>query len=672
MKATVSGDDIFILLDDAGGCAAPGQRLSLYDPAAAVAARAPTHSPSDLPSNSLSSSPSRSRLYRGWRQTLACRPGENLASFFQGIDAALAEGLHVVGLFDYEFGYVLQRLPFAPAADADVYANVNVNVNAAAPAGTGTGTDRPCASALLFERCDQLEPQQVAGWLAEQAQASPYAVTGQQAALGEAEFADAVATIHRLIEAGETYQVNFTFPLRFHVHGNLFALYAALRARQPVPYGALMLLPDGSSVLSMSPELFVSLQDGQLACRPMKGTAAASGDPIRDAQRADALRHSQKERSENLMIVDLLRNDLGRIAVTGSVQVTDLFSVEHYGAVLQMTSGVTATVRDTVGLQQVSEALYPCGSITGAPKRHTMQVLQNLERWPRRLYTGAIGWFEPPAAGRTLGNFMLSVPIRTLLLDAPEANERRRGEMGVGAGIVYDSEAQAEYQECLLKAQFLTGMAPGFELFETMQATRDGCPYLERHLARLSSSAAQLGFACDTDRIRSQVQASCAALWPGTWYRLRLSLDPAGRVQLHSASVMPVQEPVGLLLSPIAMRSDDPLLAHKTTLRRVYDEAWQAAERAGAFDSLFFNERGELTEGGRSNVLVKLAGRWFTPPLSAGLLPGVMRQVVLADSALELSERHLRREDLLAADEIRVCNALRGVLAARLVGTAAT
>ena len=602
-------DNLFSLLDDAAGCDAPGLRSS--------------------------------RLCHAWQREIAFRHGDDPAEFFEALDKALASGLHAVGLFDYEFGHQLQRLPTADG-------------------------ERPLATIQLYERCDRLDRNEVDDWLTQRAGSAPYAVTGLRPALDADRYQAAVEAIHRYIESGDTYQVNFTFPLHFDVHGDPVALYAALRARQPVPYGALIALPDGGSVLSMSPELFVSHQQGQLTCRPMKGTAAVSGDPARDAERSRALQSSTKERSENLMIVDLLRNDLGRIAVTGSVKVPDLFQVERYGAVLQMTSTVTATAREDIGLRQVFDALYPCGSITGAPKRRTMQLLQQLEAWPRRLYTGAIGWFEPAQDKRLLGNFTLSVPIRTLLLDAPGANALRHGEMGVGAGIVYDSDAQSEYQECLLKARFLTGVAPGFELFETMHATSDGCLYIERHLARLSASAMALGFACDVQAIRRQVSAACVALAPGHDYRMRLSLDVKGNTHLHSAVVTPLQEPVRLLLSPHVMPSYDVLLGHKTTLRRLYDEAWQAAEQAGAFDMLFFNQRGELTEGGRCNVLVKLGGQWYTPPLASGLLPGVMRSVMLDDPAWGVREKVLTLSDLQRAEEICVCNALRGVLRAEL------
>lgn len=585
----------------------------------------------------------RSRLYAAPLRVLEHREGGDAGEFFAALEEALAQGLHAVGLFSFELGFGLQRLP------------------------SGLPEGSVLATVLLFERCERMAAAGVGALLTQRAAGKPHAVTQMHAALDEAGFTEAVDAIHRQIESGDTYQVNLTFPMRFAMHGDPVALFAALRARQPVPYGALLSLPDGQAVLSLSPELFVSHAQGQLLCRPMKGTAPASGDAATDAARAQALRDSDKERSENLMIVDLLRNDLGRIAETGSVSVPELFSVERFGAVLQMTSTITARARDDLGLRQVFDALYPCGSITGAPKRRTMQILQSLEHWPRGLYTGAIGWFEPPAPGRRLGDFMLSVPIRTLLLDAADANARRRGEMGVGAGIVYDSDARAEYQECLLKARFLTGAAPGFELFETMQADTEGCRLLERHLARLSASAAALGFALDESAVRNAIADACHAMAPGRDYRLRVALDANGGLQLRSAPVTPLAQPVRVLLSPRRMPADDPLLAHKTTLRQTYDEGWQAAEAAGAFDSLFFNERGELTEGGRSNVFVRVGGRWYTPPLSSGLLPGVMRAQLLDDPDWNAVERPLTLQDLRDADAVCVCNALRGVLAAQVV-----
>lgn len=584
-----------------------------------------------------------SRLYTRLLHTIALSSGDSVADFFSAIDAALAAGRQVVGLFDYELGSLLHQLP--PRADAGPV----------------------LATALVFADCERLSAAEVDAWLAGQGAGAPHAVSPPRAALDEAGFAAAVDAIHGYIVAGDTYQVNFTFPLHFEVHGDPVALYAALRARQPVPYGALLKLPDQRMVLSLSPELFVSHAGGRLRCEPMKGTAPASGDSRVDGERARALRESVKERAENLMIVDLLRNDLGRIARTGSVKVPALFSVDRYGGVLQMSSRIEAEAAPALSLAQVFAALYPCGSITGAPKRRTMQLIDALERWPRGLYTGGIGWFEPPVSASLPGDFMLSVPIRTLLLEAPDGNRRRPARMGIGAGIVHDSDARAEYQECLLKARFLTGLAPGFELFETLLATREGCRHLARHLARLGQSAAELGFRFDAAGTAAMLQSVCGQLPAGVPFRMRLGLQPAGEVSLRSAPLAPLPDgPVGLLLSDRVMPSGDRLLLHKTSLRQAYDEGWREAEAAGAFDMLFFNERGELTEGGRSNVLLRLDGRWYTPPLASGLLPGVMRAVLLDDPAWDLQQRTLSRQDVRRAEAVCVCNALRGVLAARV------
>ena len=607
----------------------------------------------------LTSSERRSRRYTQHIGSLYLHREDDYQSFFAELQQALDTGLHAVTLFAYEFGHLLQGIGSKTA-----YTALGDKLIASDDEGHG---DRPWITALLFKACDRLNSDEVDDWLIKSSTSDAYAITGTRAMLSAQEFLQVVDKIHRYIEAGDTYQVNFTFPLRFNFTGDPVALYSALRKRQPVPYGAFITLPDGSSVLSLSPELFVSHARGKLTCRPMKGTAAASDDHALNAQRAQALREDEKERAENLMIVDLLRNDLGRIAQTGSVRVPDLFSVERFGAVLQMTSTIVADARADIALSEVFEALYPCGSITGAPKRRSMQILHELERWPRYLYTGGIGWFDPPESNYPLGDFVLSVPIRTLLLEAPDQHHHRKGEMGIGAGIVYDSNAENEYQECLLKARFLTGLQSTFSLFETMRASARGCELLDRHLQRIASSAHIFGFSFDPAEARRRVAAECAAISDDQDYRVRLSLNANGEIQLSKAPVMPIQQPTQVLLSTIVMRSDDLLLAHKTTLRHVYDEGWKHAEAAGAFDTLFFNERGELTEGGRSNVFVKLNGQWMTPPLSDGVLPGVMRARLLEDANWNAIEHTITRADLQNAEAMYVCNALRGVLQAEVV-----
>ena len=351
----------------------------------------------------------------------------------------LRYGLHAVGVFDYELGADMHGI--APRNDASALTHI-----------------------LLFEQCRKCSAAEVADWLAQQGRdALPAGIVHVADSVNEAQFKDAIHRIRTWIEAGDTYQVNTTYRIRFDAFGSPLALYRRLRERQPVPYGALIALPDGRAVLSLSPELFAMHTDGIITARPMKGTAAATGDASRDAARAIALANDPKNRAENLMIVDLLRNDLGRIGATGSVHVSRLFQVDRYASVLQMTSTIEARLCDDATLAGIFAAIYPCGSITGAPKRRTMQIIRELEPDARGIYTGAIGWFDAPGKEQSVGDFCMSVPIRTLTLQAPDEYGMRKGEMGVGAGIVHDSDPAEEYAECKLKASFLTGLRGGFD-----------------------------------------------------------------------------------------------------------------------------------------------------------------------------------------------------------------
>jgi len=587
----------------------------------------------------------RSRLYSGHVDTLACEDASGWAALLDAMQAALRRGLYAVPLLSYELGACLDGLP-------------------------ARAVNGPLARVLLFDRCEHLTGTQVEAWLATRVDEAPAGVAGIAANVDKAQFIEAIGRIRDYIAAGDTYQVNYTYRLRFDAFGPFVSLYARLRARQPVPYGALVTLPDGGALLSFSPELFVRHEVrndcGLLLARPMKGTAPASGVEDIDAERARALAQDTKNRAENLMIVDLLRNDLGRVAQTGSVEVPALFEVQRYGAVLQMTSTVQARLRDTATLADIFAALYPCGSITGAPKRRTMEIIHELEPDARGIYTGAIGWFDPPQDGRAFGDFCMSVPIRTLAL-GPAVDGVRRGELGVGAGIVYDSDAQAEYAECRLKARFLTGLQNDFEIFETLRGSRDhGCRHLEQHLDRIAASCAYFGRPFDRGAAHVALLDACNALPTDAVHRLRLAVSPAGTLSVTSGALTPLQEPVTVLLADQPTHSGDVFLRHKTSVRSRYDAAWKAAEARGAFDMLFFNERDELTEGGRSNVFVRFDTAWFTPPLAAGVLPGVMRRVLLDAPAWNASERTITRAMLAQADDIVVCNALRGPLRAVL------
>ena len=582
-----------------------------------------------------------SRLYSEHAGTLACDDAAGWNEVLLEMQAALARGLYAVPVLTYELGAHLLGIH---ARDQDA----------------------PLAQVLLFARCERMTADQAASWVATRAlDTAPAGIGNVQANVDEAQFVDAVKRIRDYIAAGDTYQVNYTYRLRFDAFGSIFALYQRLRARQPVPYGALIGMPDGGAVLSFSPELFVRHEAGTLLARPMKGTAPASGEPDVDVRRSEELALDPKNRAENLMIVDLLRNDLGRVAQTGSVAVPQLFEVTRFGAVLQMTSTVRAQLRPGARLAEVFAALYPCGSITGAPKRRAMEIIDELEPDARGLYTGAIGWFDPPAGGQPVGDFCLSVPIRTLALGPGEG--LRRGELGVGAGIVFDSDARAEYAECRLKGRFLTGLQNEFDIFETIKASwEDGPRHLDEHLARIAASCAWFGRPFDMAAARALVVDTCLALPHTGLHRLRLASGTDGALSITAAPLAPLHAPVRVVLAAEPVQSGDLFLRHKTSVRQRYDAAWRTAEAQGAFDALFFNERGELTEGGRSNVFVHLEGRWYTPPLSCGLLPGVMRAVILAAPAWKASERIITRAMLERAEGIMVCNALRGPLLAVL------
>ncbi len=595
-----------------------------------------------------------SRLYTGYVRERRCTDAAALDVLWAEVEADQRSGLHALLLVDYEWGAKLLG------------------------AGRRAGDETTALRVLLFRELQQLSHDDADRWLArhdaDSAEPRPAGVLDVRASVDRQAFHAAIARIHEAIRAGETYQVNYTYRLDFAAHGAPVSLYRRLRARQPVPFGAFIALPPGDDpeaathVLSCSPELFVRHRAGRLTAKPMKGTAPRRAVMEGDSETARHLHLDSKNRAENLMIVDLLRNDLGRIARVGSVRVPGLFEVESHATVFQMTSTVQADAAAGTSFPQMLRALFPCGSITGAPKHHTMDLIAGLESTSRGLYCGAVGWIDAPPAEGGLGDFCLSVAIRTLTLGA-ERDGLRRGRLGIGAGIVLDSLAEDEYAECQLKGRFLTGLDPGFAIFETMHATREaGVRQLDRHLARLARSAATLGFVLDETEVREAIQLECGRLAPDAPHRMRLGLARSGRFDLIVQALVPLPDgAVALRLEPVPLPSTRPLSAHKTTLRAEYDAGLRAAEAVGAFDSLFFTPDGRLVEGGRSNVFVQLDGRWFTPPLADGALPGVMRGLLLEDPAWAAAERSLMRDELLRADAIVVCNALRGVLPARLI-----
>jgi para-aminobenzoate synthetase/4-amino-4-deoxychorismate lyase len=395
-----------------------------------------------------------------------------------------------------------------------------------------------------------------------------------------------------------------------------------------------------------------------MSTRPMKGTAPRGRTPREDARLKTWLAMDEKQRAENLMIVDLLRNDLGRVAKIGSVEVTDLFTVETYRSVHQMTSGISAELRSDMGLKDMLRALFPCGSVTGAPKVRAMEIIRELEADPRGVYTGAIGHIAPS------GDAQFNVAIRTVVLAADS------GEMGIGSGVVADSKADSEFEECLLKAQFLTRPDAPFALIETIRYERStGFHLLERHLARLQSSAGYFGYPFSREAVLAALEAEATRV-EAPVAMLRLLLAEDGTITVTSTAIeLPTKGTVWrFVISDQRLDEKDPFFYHKTTRRQFYDgEMERQKALTGCDEVVFLNKKGELTEGTRTNLFIEIDGRLFTPALTCGLLPGTLREELLDLPRAAASEAVLTPQDLLTADRIYLGNSVRGLVRAELL-----
>ena len=467
-------------------------------------------------------------------------------------------------------------------------------------------------------------------------------------------YRQAVARIREHIAAGDTYQVNYTYRLRARWSGDPLSRFAALARAQQSRYAAFI---DAGrfAVLSASPELCFRLEDDLVTCRPMKGTAPRGLTLVEDRLQAAGLRASEKERAENVMIVDMVRNDLGRIARVGTVRVPRLWETERYPTLWQMTSTVRAET--AAPLDEILLALFPSASITGAPKVRTMQIIRAIERTPRGIYTGCVGVLGPGRRG------WMNVAIRTLVVDRRE----NIAEYGTGSGIVWDARAEAEYDECRTKTLVLGGMPPPFQLIETLAWTPgEGLLLLERHLRRIGDSAEYFGFACDKDAIRTRLAEATRGL--RSPQRVRLLLDEAGGMEITVAplalrsvtlSDAPPRRSARMVRVAIAqepVRHRDLFLYHKTTRRRVYERA--LATHPGFDDVILVNEEGDVTESTIANVVVRDAEGYWTPPVESGLLPGTFRAELLERGAIH--ERRIAVDELRAAKEVWLINSVRG------------
>ena len=565
-------------------------------------------------------------LYREPLDIVEAHHPDEVAPALDRLRAALAEGKHAAGWIAYEAGIGLEHR-LAPLAH---------------PGGA-----MPLLWFGLFARAEHIDEAMLADALGD---ANGAWIGDPLPAIARTDYDEAHARVQQLIAAGDIYQANLSFRADVAIQGNPLAVYARLRRNARAGWGGIV--HDGRNwLLSLSPELFFKSDGSHIEARPMKGTAPRGADAAEDEALAAALAADPKQRAENLMIVDLIRNDLSRVAKAGSVVTPSLFAVERYPTVLQMVSTVEADLapgRDAIDLIR---ATFPCGSVTGAPKVRAMEVIAEVEADARGPYTGAIGALDPD------GSAAFNVAIRTLVME----EGRDAARIGLGSAVVADSTVDGEWQECLAKGAFLTMDRPRFDLFETMRfEPEEGIVRLDEHIARLGASANAFGFAFDRHEIRNEMHAATFRL--ATPSRVKLVLGESGAVAIEVTPIPQTPpQPFAVKLVPLPVDPQDFRLRHKTS-----DRAFYAAARAkaGAFEVIFERPDGLLTEGSFTTLFVPKNGALVTPPLSLGLLPGIQR-------AMLLESREAVEGELTAADlngEFFLANDLRGLMKARLAG----
>jgi para-aminobenzoate synthetase/4-amino-4-deoxychorismate lyase len=609
-----------------------------------------------------------SLLFLNPQEHLICKPGDDPTAFFKQAQERLDMGCYLAGYLSYEFGYLLEpalqsclkNRPLSSfskgkmnLADLGVYQIPHIfDHQTSSFTGAGPWPTGDIKGSQESYKIDNLRLSQ-----------------------DKKDYLQALDRIKSYIAAGDTYQVNYTLKLLFDYHGSIADLYFTLRRNQSVSYGGII-KSHNNSILTFSPELFFRKVDGTITVRPMKGTMHRGRNVAEDREYANFLHNDIKNRSENVMIVDLLRNDLGRLSRMDGVKVQSLFDVETYETLHQMTSSIRGEVGNNISLEEMFKALFPCGSVTGAPKIRTMEIIRELEVSDRGVYTGAIGYISPA------GDAVFNVPIRTVLLQGTE------GEMGIGSGIVWDSDPEKEWQECKLKGYFLTKSAPEFKLIETMFWHPDrGYWQLDLHLKRLIGSAEYFAYPLDLEKISGALTAlaeNFKGVTPQQCQRVRLTVDRNGDLEITHADFphgigMDIDLDEVLLQSvtdsslPEVVFSDSqtdsrsPFLCHKTTLRQLYDDERKRLTEAGYYEVLFINELGEVTEGTVNNIFIKKGRNLVTPPLSSGLLPGVLREYLMSRYPDRIIEAPISKKELEQAEAVFVGNSVRGLTQVKVV-----
>lgn len=573
-------------------------------------------------------------FYQNPLEIITANTSEELKKAFEIIQSKMGEGLHIAGWISYEAGYCLEekleklipKKPEVPLLKMGVFKGREILSN-------------ECADQYWRDFQDS----------------NAYILKDVSFNQDIEQYESSFDTIQNYLKAGDIYQVNYTMKAHFDFSGSRKSLYASLRNAQQVEYGA-FIESDDLTILSLSPELFISKDKNNLKAKPMKGTGKRGRYIEEDKVLKKKLYNSEKDRAENLMIVDLLRNDLSKAADKGSVRVAKLFDVEKYKTLFTMTSTIEAKINSSYSPIDVMTSIFPCGSITGAPKIRAQEIIKELEGHQRGIYTGAIGYFTPE------GDMCFSVPIRTMTI-----NNMGKGELGLGGAIVADSKAVDEYNECLLKASFVTKQHPRFDLIESLKySPHEGYPFIEKHLQRLKMSADYFLFHINIDTIRNELKEHAELLYcqKNEYFKVRLLLSRNGNTTITSEKLtLSNGDKIPLcVLSSTLINSDNPFYFHKTSERSFYQKELQKyRKKTDCYDVIFLNEKNELTEGSFTNIFIKKNGVYYTPPIECGLVSGIYREHLLADADFNSIEKILTLSNLEGADEVYLCNSVRGI-----------
>ncbi|NWG27310.1 MAG: aminodeoxychorismate synthase component I [Ignavibacteriaceae bacterium] len=474
-----------------------------------------------------------------------------------------------------------------------------------------------------------------------------FSVTDFKLNRSETQFINDILKIKKYIEAGDTYQVNYTVKGKFNFTGSYSSLFQKLLFNQSAKYSA-FINNDAKFIISLSPELFFLQKNRKILSHPMKGTIRKGHNQSFDRIAETELKTGEKNIAENVMIVDLIRNDLGKICKYGSVKVPELFKVEKYESLFQLVSQVEGKLRKSNGINEIIRNIFPCGSITGAPKIRTMEIIKAIEKEERGIYTGSIGLITPE-------EIKMNVAIRTISIN----KENGDGVLGLGSGIVWDSNPQSEYEEVLLKSKFLTEPLEYFEIFETMRYENGKIKFLDEHLARIKSASDYFLFRFSEKKIRKQILNSIEELEKTKPKRIKLTLSKWGISKVEISDIPIVANDVSVIISQNKINSYDKFRQFKTTNRKLYDDEFAHYDALGFYEVLYLNEKDELAEGSRTNIFLRRGELWFTPPLDSGALPGICRQHFIENNSQTI-EKSVRLNDLLTADELILTNALRG------------